>query len=52
MCDRFFGTITAYVTGETAGDYSFSSGLPVQVLKMMLPDLAPPMEIPEAELTE
>jgi membrane peptidoglycan carboxypeptidase len=42
--DRFFGTITAYVDGKNAGNYSFSSGLPVQVLKLMLPDIAPLFE--------
>jgi membrane peptidoglycan carboxypeptidase len=50
--DRFFGTITAYVSGPTAGDYAFSSSLPVQVLKMMLPDLAPLLEISEEEIRE
>lgn len=48
--DRFFGTITVYVAGPTAGDYAFSSSLPVQVLKMMLPDLAPLLEISEEEI--
>ena len=50
--DRFFGAITAYVAGETAGNYSFSSGLPVQVLKMMLPDLAPLLEMPEEKIAK
>jgi membrane peptidoglycan carboxypeptidase len=50
--DRFFGTITAYVSGPTAGDYAFSSSLPVQALKMMLPDLAPLLEISEEEIRE
>lgn len=48
--DHFFGTITVYVAGPTAGDYAFSSSLPVQVLKMMLPDLAPLLEISEEEI--
>jgi membrane peptidoglycan carboxypeptidase len=48
--DRFFGTITAYVAGSNAGEYKFSSSLPVQVLNMMLPDLAPLLEISEEEI--
>lgn len=48
--ERFFGTITVYVAGPAAGDYAFSSSLPVQVLKMMLPDLAPLLEISEEEI--
>jgi membrane peptidoglycan carboxypeptidase len=31
--DRFFGNITAYVPGPQAGDYSFTSSLPVALLK-------------------
>lgn len=46
--DRFFGTITAYVAGEAAADYVFSSSLPVQILKTMLTDLAPVMAAPES----
>ena len=37
--DRFFGCITAYVAGKTAADYKFTSGLPVQVLKSLAPQL-------------
>lgn len=44
--DRFFGSITAYVPGKDAKNYSFSSGLPVQVLKMMIPDLIPMIKDP------
>jgi len=50
--DRLFGTITAYVAGPSADDFTFSSGLPVQVLKMMLPDLAPLLEISKLEISE
>ena len=35
--DRFFGTVTAFVPGEAAASYRFTSSLPVQVFK----DLAP-----------
>ncbi len=39
--DRFFGTISAYVPGKEAGNYGFTSGLPVQVLKTLAPTLLP-----------
>ncbi|MCB1927188.1 MAG: penicillin-binding protein [Rhodocyclaceae bacterium] len=38
---RHYGTLTAYVTGSTAGDYRFTSALPVQILKEMAPILRP-----------
>ncbi len=44
MGDRFFGSITAYVSGEAAQDYGFSSSLPVQVLKVMMPELIPHLQ--------
>ncbi|MGZ8226815.1 MAG: transglycosylase domain-containing protein [Methylococcaceae bacterium] len=39
--DQFFGVITAYVTGENAGRYHFTSSLPVQILKFLKPTLSP-----------
>jgi membrane peptidoglycan carboxypeptidase len=39
--DRFFGVVTAYVTGPEAARYSFTSALPVQVLKSLAPILTP-----------
>jgi len=39
--ERFFGTLTAYVPGAVAADYSFTSSLPVQVLKSLAPKLMP-----------
>lgn len=39
--DRFFGTITAYVPGEAAEKYHFTSGLSVQLLKILTPALTP-----------
>ena len=39
--ERFFGTLTAYVPGQQAADYSFTSSLPVQVLKALAPKLMP-----------
>jgi membrane peptidoglycan carboxypeptidase len=37
--DRFFGVVTAYVTGPAAAGYSFTSALPAQLLKTLAPDL-------------
>ncbi len=37
--DRFFGVVTAYVTGPEAARYEFTSALPVQVLKSLAPTL-------------
>ncbi len=39
--DRYFGVITAYVRGPDAGSYKFTSGLTVQILKMLAPVLSP-----------
>ena len=39
--DRHFGTLTAYVKGPEAARYAFTSGLPVQILKVLAPTLAP-----------
>lgn len=39
--ERFFGTMIAYVPGSKAADYGFTSGLPVQLLKVLAPSLMP-----------
>jgi membrane peptidoglycan carboxypeptidase len=39
--DRFYGTVTAYVAGPEAGQYSFTSALAVQLLKVLEPALRP-----------
>lgn len=39
--DRHFGTLVAFVPGAEAGRYDFTSALPVQLLKEMLPALMP-----------
>ena len=39
--DRFFGTITVYVPGSQAANYSFTSALPVRILKRLAPTLQP-----------
>jgi membrane peptidoglycan carboxypeptidase len=38
---RHYGVITAYVPGALADSYSFTSALPVQILKNMAPQLLP-----------
>lgn len=38
--DRFFGTMTAFVPGEEAANYRFTSSLPAQLLKAMSPALS------------
>ncbi|HSB14983.1 MAG TPA: transglycosylase domain-containing protein [Bryobacteraceae bacterium] len=42
--DRFFGVITAFVPGEKAGQYEFTSALPVQAFKHLAPELIPLVE--------
>jgi len=37
--ERYFGTLTAYVAGVEAGDFEFTSALPVSVLKLLSPAL-------------
>jgi len=39
--ERFFGVITAYVAGSNAGNYHFTSSLPVQIVKFLQPTLTP-----------
>jgi membrane peptidoglycan carboxypeptidase len=39
--DRHFGTMTAFVPGQSAEAFKFTSALPVQVLKGMAPILTP-----------
>ena len=42
--ERHFGTLTAYVSGPEAAKYQFTSGLPVQILKVLAPVLAPAIQ--------
>jgi membrane peptidoglycan carboxypeptidase len=42
--DRWFGTLMAYVQGEEAEAYHFTSALPSQLLKALLPSLQPLVE--------
>ena len=39
--DRYFGTLTALVQGEEAGQFGFTSSLTAQILKTLLPPLQP-----------
>ena len=39
--DNHFGTLTAFVSGRSANAFSFTSALPLQVLKGMVPILQP-----------
>jgi membrane peptidoglycan carboxypeptidase len=42
--DRYFGVVTAFVTGEHAGEYTFTSSLPVQLFKALAPVLKPALQ--------
>jgi membrane peptidoglycan carboxypeptidase len=46
--DRYFGTIVAYVRGQEAESYQFTSSLPVQILTLLGPALAPLVTAPGA----
>jgi membrane peptidoglycan carboxypeptidase len=37
--DRYFGVVTAYVAGDQAANYVFTSALPVTALKLLAPSL-------------
>jgi len=37
--NRFFGTITAHVSGPQSGDFSFTSSLPVHIFRLFAPNL-------------
>jgi membrane peptidoglycan carboxypeptidase len=50
--DRYFGVITAFVPGEEAGEYGFTSSLPVAVLKLLAPDIEDLWMHPPAESHE
>jgi cell division protein FtsI/penicillin-binding protein 2 len=42
--ERYFGVITAYVQGREAGNYHFTSGLPVTILKLLAPGIVARLE--------
>ncbi|MBI5409500.1 MAG: transglycosylase domain-containing protein [Nitrospirae bacterium] len=39
--ESHFGVLTAFMPGEEAADYSFTSSLPVQILRLLAPTLKP-----------
>ena len=39
--ERFFGTVSVYVSGGQTNKYQFTSALPVQLLKLLAPKLMP-----------
>lgn len=45
MGDRFFGTMTAYVSEPYAANYKFTSALSVQLLKSLTPTLLPMIQL-------
>ena len=44
--ERFYGTVTAYVSGEEAEHYKFTSALAVSLLKALAPQLKPLIDAP------
>lgn len=52
--DRFFGVITAYVAGDNAEQYHFTSSLPVQIVKFLKPTLSPMLNntMPDKDSTQ
>jgi membrane peptidoglycan carboxypeptidase len=46
--ERFFGTITAYVPGEDADNYAFTSALALQLLKSIAPTVQRLIDTPAA----
>jgi hypothetical protein len=42
--NRFFGVLTAVVTGPEAGKYHFTSSLPVQIFTALMPEALPVLE--------
>jgi hypothetical protein len=47
--DRFFGTLTAFVQGQEAANFGFTSSLPVQILKSLEPELRALVQAPAPE---
>ena len=44
--DHHFGTLTALVQGEQAGQFGYTSSLTAQILKTLLPQLQPHLNLP------
>jgi hypothetical protein len=47
--DRFYGTIVAYVPGQKAASYQFTSALAVQIFKDLAPEIKPMIERTETQ---
>jgi membrane peptidoglycan carboxypeptidase len=47
--DRYFGVLTAYVAGDKADRYIFTSALPVAVLKLLAPTIESALDDPAAQ---
>ncbi|MGL4833798.1 MAG: hypothetical protein ACRCXH_05230, partial [Shewanella sp.] len=45
--DDYFGTLTAFVPGSKSDDFSFTSALPLQVMKGMMPIITPYLQQPK-----
>jgi len=50
--DRWFGVATAYVEGAAASQYRFTSGLPLRVVRLLLPALSPLVTLSEGAAPE
>jgi hypothetical protein len=50
--DRYFGTVVAYVPGSEAAGYSFTSALPVQVFKTLVPSIMPVIDPAPEQVTK
>jgi len=50
--EKFFGTVTAHVAGEEAGNYKFTSALSAQMLKSLAPVLQPMISPPKPKVEE
>jgi hypothetical protein len=50
--EHHFGTLTAFVPGSSAQNFTFTSALPVQVLKGMAPLLTPYLQPGEQTLCQ
>jgi membrane peptidoglycan carboxypeptidase len=48
--DRYYGVVTAYVEGREAENYSFTSALPVTILKLLAPTIIARLEMPAEAL--
>ena len=50
--ERFFGTITAYVDGEEAAAYGFTSSLPTALLRQLAPAFQTLIQSPVAATSQ